>query len=308
MRKTVLGIVALFALPLCAQTADEIIAKYIKTIGGMERIDAVKSLRQSGKFTGGGGFEAKVVQEKKRPDMIRQEFLLQGMTGVTAYDGKSGWKIEPWMGKKDPEPLGEDEMKTIVEESDFDGPLVNYQQKGNKVEYMGTEPVEGTDAYKLRVTLKNGDVFTYYMDTDYYVPIKIAMKKFVRGEEREFETSLGDYKAINGWYLPYSMETGPKGSSFRAKITVDKAEANVAIDDSRFRAPAIQPSKLQAAPDASNVQPKKPEEQKPPVAESRSTHATVILSAAKDLNTPQSPLRSFAVCAAQADGPAKEQR
>ncbi len=175
MRKFLLGMagLALFAMPVSAQTADEIIAKYIKTVGGLEKIQAVKSLRRTGKFTGGGGFEAVVIEENKRPNMVRQEFTLQGMTQINAYDGKTGWKIEPWQGKKDPETLGEEEMKQIIEASDMDGPLVNYQQKGNKVEFVGMEPVEGTDAFKLKVTLADGDVRYYYMDTDYYVPIKI---------------------------------------------------------------------------------------------------------------------------------------
>jgi len=239
MRRALMAALSLFAFPVFAQTADEIVSKYVTTIGGMAKIDAVKSLRRTGKFTGGGGFEARIVEAKKRPNMIRQEFSLQGMTGVTAYDGKSGWKIVPWQGKKDPEPLGEQEMKTIVDDSDFDGPLVNYQAKGNKVEYVGTEPVEGTDAYKLKVTLKNGDIFYYYMDTDYYVPIKIETKRFVRGEEREFETSLGDYKEVGGWYQPYAFETNAKGSPNKQKITIEKVELNVPLDDSVFVEPAL---------------------------------------------------------------------
>lgn len=238
MRRAVLGIVALFALPLWAQTADEIVAKYIKTIGGMDKLQAVKTVRETGRFNGGGGFEAGVAQVKKRPDMIRQEFSIQGMVGVNAYDGANGWKIEPWNGKKDAEPLGEEELKSIVEDADFDGPLVNYAQKGNKVEYVGTDPVEGTDAYKLKVTLKNGDVLYYYMDTDYYVPIKIETKRFIRGEEREYETSLGDYKEAGGVYFPYSSETGAKGSQDKSKITIDKIEVNVPVDDSTFHEPA----------------------------------------------------------------------
>src|SRR5690348_1102130 len=103
MRNVVLSLagLALCATPLPAQTADDIIAKYLKTVGGMERIQAVSTLRRAGKFTGGGGFEAVVLQENKRPNKVREEFSLQGMTGVTAYDGKTGWKIEPWQGKKD---------------------------------------------------------------------------------------------------------------------------------------------------------------------------------------------------------------
>ena len=236
MLLTVAGL-ALLAPPLPGQTADEIIAKYVTTVGGMEKIQAVTTLRRTGKFTGGGGFEANVVQESKRPNKVRQEFLFQGMTGVNAYDGKTGWKIEPWQGKKDAEALSEEEMKEIVEDADFDEPLVNYRQKGNKVEFVGTEQIEGTDVFKLKVTLASSDVRYYYMDTDYYVPIKIEMKRMIRGAEQELETSLGDYKAVAGWYLPYSVETGRKGSDDRQKITFERIEANVPIADARFAKP-----------------------------------------------------------------------
>src|SRR5712691_4610785 len=77
MRRALLTILSMFALPLSAQTADEIVSKYVKTIGGMDKIAAVRSFRRSGKYTGGGGFEARVLEEKKRPDLIRQEFSIQ---------------------------------------------------------------------------------------------------------------------------------------------------------------------------------------------------------------------------------------
>src|SRR6266511_3818072 len=116
---------ALCATPLVAQSADSLIAKYIQASGGMDRMQAIQTLRRTGKFTGGGGFEAVVVQENKRPNSVREEFSLQGMTGINAYDGQSGWKIEPWNGKRDPESLVEDEMHGILDDADSDGPLVN---------------------------------------------------------------------------------------------------------------------------------------------------------------------------------------
>jgi hypothetical protein len=272
MRRLILSlaVLAISAAHASAQTADEIVDKFVKTVGGMEKIQAVKSLRRTGRFNGGGGFEAVVVEENSRPNLVRQEFVIQGMTGVTAYDGKTGWKIEPWNGKKDAEPLGEEEMKGILEDSDLDGPLVNYKAKGNKVEYVGTDQVEGTDAYKLKVTLANGDVRYFYMDTDYYVPIKIEVKRVIRGAEREYETILGDYKEVGGWYLPHSVESGPKGSQFKSKVTYEKIEPNVSIDTARFHPPAAK-SAVTGAPDASNVEPKKaegakPEAAKPPAA------------------------------------------
>jgi len=251
MRNAFLGLAGLaLAASLSAQTADDIIAKYLKTVGGMDKIQAVQTLRRAGTFNGGGGFEAAVLQENKRPNKVREEFSLQGMTGVNAYDGKTGWKIEPWQGKKDAEALSEDEMKQIVEDADFDEPLIHYQQKGNKVEFVGMEQVEGTDAYKLKVTLTSGDVRYYYMDTDYYVPIKIEVKRVVRGAEREFEYILGDYKSVSGWYRPFSFEVGRKGSANRQKTTYSKIEANVPIATSRFVMPRTKSSEAPAAPDA----------------------------------------------------------
>jgi len=85
--------------PLAAQSVDSLIAKYLASTGGSARIAAVTTLRRSGKFTGGGGFEATVVQENKRPNAVREEFSLQGMTAINAYDGQSGWKISPFGGK-----------------------------------------------------------------------------------------------------------------------------------------------------------------------------------------------------------------
>jgi hypothetical protein len=260
-----LAVLAFIAVPASAQTAEEIVAKYIKTVGGPEKIQGVQTLRRSGKFTGGGGFEASILEENKRANMVRQEFSLQGLTAINAYDGKTGWKIEPWQGKKDPESLGEEEMKQILEDSDFDGPLVNYQQKGNKLEFVGMEPVEGTDAFKLKLTLANGDVRYYYMDTDYYVPIKIDTKRMVRGAEREYETSLSDYKEVDGWYLPHSIEVNAKGSANRQKVTYDKIEANVPIDDSRFHIPTAAVKTEPAKPlDSAEALPKK-DDKKPAV-------------------------------------------
>jgi hypothetical protein len=87
------------------------------------------------------------------------------------------------------------------------------------------------------VTLANGETRYFYMDTDYYVPIKIETKRIVRGNEVEFETVLGDYKEVAGWYMPYSIEVGAKGSQFKQKIAYEKIEANVAVDDGRFAMP-----------------------------------------------------------------------
>ena len=238
MRRVLFGIGILFlSVNGFAQSADEIIARYIKTIGGADRIAAVTSIKRTGKFTGGGGFEAQVLEENARPNLVRQEFSLQGMTAVNAYDGTTGWKIDPFEGKKDPESLSEEELKSIIEDSDLDGPLVNYAKKGNKVESLGMETVEGSEAYKIKVTTPAGDVRTYFIDSSSYVPIKIETRRMIRGAERNYETILGDYKEVNGWYLLFSVENGVKGNPNRQKTTYSKIEANVPMTSALFVRP-----------------------------------------------------------------------
>ena len=240
MRSTFLKVAGLILLaaPLPAQTADDIIAAYIKRVGGMEKILALKTIRRSGTFLGGGGFEAAVAQENRRPNQVREEFSLQGMTAITAYDGTTGWKIDPFGGKKDPEALSEDDMHGILLDADFDEPLVNYKAKGNRAELIGRDQIEGTDVYKLRVTLPNGDIRHYYMDTDSYVPIHMDEKRIIRGAEQEYETTFGDYKAVNGWLMPFSIESGAKGQG-KSTVHYDKIEANVPLDDRRFTKPVV---------------------------------------------------------------------
>jgi outer membrane lipoprotein-sorting protein len=263
MRRVLLGIATglmFFAASAAAQTADDIIAKYVKTIGGMERIQTVKTIRTTGKFIGGGGFEAVTVDESKRPNLQRSEFRLQGMTGVTAYDGKTGWKIEPWQGKKDAESLSEEEIKPYLE-STFDDAIINYKQNNLRVEYVGMDDFEGTDAYKLKVTYPSGTIKHYFMDTDYYVPIKIETKRMIRGAEVELETILGDYKEVGGVYYPHSFESGAKGSQNRAKISIEKIEINVPLDDSRFARPSATAT-TQQSPTKMDASMEKPNEKK----------------------------------------------
>lgn len=231
----------LLAGSAAAQTAEEIVAKYIKALGGAEAISGVTTLRMSGKYYGGGGFEAGYVQVNKRTGMVREEFTYSGLTGVYATDGQTGWKIEPWGGKKDPESLDEEEAISIVEDADIDGPLVNYRQKGNAVEYVGTDQVEGTDAYKLKVKMKTGEVQYYFLDRETCMPIKIEVQRTVRGAEKYYEWWPGEYKRIAGWYVPFSMETNAKGSPDRTKIAFEKIEANVPCDDARFTRPGGSP-------------------------------------------------------------------
>src|ERR1039457_2421417 len=243
VRKTCLALVALALMTagLQAQTVDEIIAKNIQARGGAEKLKSVQSMKSTATMTMGPGMEAPGVLLQKRPGMARLEFTVQGLTAVQAYDGKNAWQIMPFTGKKDPELMSGDEAKEVEEMGDFDGPWVDYKSKGNQFELLGKEKIEGTDAYKLNVSVKNGDVQTIYMDADSFLEIKEETKRTVRGSEQVMESSIGDYKEVGGIISPFAVESGAKGSSEKQKLTVTKDELNVPVDDSIFKMPAAAP-------------------------------------------------------------------
>src|SRR5215472_8096450 len=216
-------------------TAEELVAKNTEAKGGLAKIKAIKSLRMTGRFQQ-GDFSATVGSEAKAPNLLRQTFTIQAMTQVQAYDGSVGWQISPFQGRKDPELLGEDDMRILVEAADFYGPLIDYKEKGNTIEYAGRTVVAGDDVYRLKVTLKNGDIYYYNFDPDTYLEIRIETQQFIRGSIRERASEIGSYKLVNGVYFPFSVETGPKRNPDQwAKITYEKIDANVDIADTVFR-------------------------------------------------------------------------
>jgi len=222
-----------------APTLDELVAKNIEAKGGADALRALKSLRSNGKLiVNEGQLQLAYAQTKKRPGEVRSEFSLQGMTAVQAYDGKEGWKISPFQGRKDPEKMSTDDVKPLMEDAEIDGPLVDWKAKESTIEYLGREDVDGTSAYKIKVMRKNGDVSFVYLDPDHFLEIRILTQRVRHGAQEEVETDVGDYEKIGGVFVPFSVESGHKGDPDKQKIVIEKAEANVPVDDAIFHFPA----------------------------------------------------------------------
>jgi hypothetical protein len=229
---------ALDAQELKPLTVDALVAKNIEAKGGIDALHAVRSLQLKGKMlVNEGQIELAYTQTKKRPGQVRAEATLQGMTLVQAYDGTQGWKISPFGGRKDPEKMSVDDAKSLVEDAEIEGPLVDWEAKGSTVEYLGPEDVDGTLAHKLKVVRKNGDVSYVYLDPDYFLEIRILTQRIEQGAQVEVETDLGDYEKVAGVFFPFSIEAGPKGATDKQKIILEKAEANVPVDDAQFKFP-----------------------------------------------------------------------
>jgi hypothetical protein len=227
-----------FAQDKSQPTVDELVAKNIEAKGGASALHDLQSLRLSGKMlVQEGQIQLAYLQIKKRPDEVRTEGSLQGMTQIEAYDGKEGWRVSPFFGRKDPERMSADDVKSLVEDAEMDGPLVDWQTKGNTVEYLGTEDVDGTPAHKLKVVRKNGDVSFVYLDPDHFLEIRVLTQRMRHGAHEEVETDLGDYEKAGGVFVPTSIEFGRKGDPDKQRIIIDKVEANVPVDDTIFHFP-----------------------------------------------------------------------
>jgi hypothetical protein len=220
-----------------AQTVDEIIAKNIQARGGLDRLKAVKTIRMTAKINQ-GGFRATVLQENQRPNKVREEFIIQGMAEVEAYDGKTAWQVSPFEGRKDPNLVSADSAKHLVEDSDIDGQLVDYKNKDHRAELIGHDSVEGTDCYKIKLTMANGDARYYYIDTDSFLDLKVETERNIRGTVQYGETLLGDYEEVNGVYYPFAVDSGQKGSPLHTRLTVEKVEINVPLDGALFAMPS----------------------------------------------------------------------
>lgn len=234
-------VVALASSPVHAITVDELVAKNAQARGGLDKIEAIKTLRMQGQARVGGdfgSFDLDLVQLKKAPDSVRSEASVQGLTQVEGWNGEQGWRIDPFQGRKDAERMTDDDARGLADDANIAGPLINYKAQGNTVDYLGTEDVDGTQAHKLKVTLKNGDVQTVYLDPDHFIEIRTVSQRKVRGTEVEETSDYGDYELVAGVYFPFSITTHTKGQGGSQQVTIEKAEANIAIEDTVFAFPA----------------------------------------------------------------------
>ena len=254
------------AVPAAAQDAQSLIAKNLEARGGEAALSAIKAIRFDGRTIFPGDFE--VTYKETRADVgpqtaDRVDLTVQGLDLVQAYDGRGGaWKINPFEGRRDAEKMSADEARAMADSALIEGPLLAARHDGSHVEYLGREDFDGTLAYKLRVTQKDGDQFTYWLDPDTYLEIKVDETRKLRGAEQTTETELGDYEKVAGVYFPMSVESWQQGQDKqRQRTVIATSEANPQVDSGFFAEPGGPGTPAKASgtpPDASNKQQGKP--------------------------------------------------
>lgn len=246
------------ACPASAQqfTAQGLIDKNLEARGGATALGSIKSIRFEGKIVFPGDFELSYdeIRASGGPGGVqsRMEGSIQGLTYMQGYDGQSAWRVNPFQGRRDAEKMSADEVRAMADSSLIEGVLQSARGDGSSVTYLGREDFDGTPAYKLRVKQRDGDEFTYLLDPDTFLEIKVTETRRIRGAQQTTETELGDYERIDGVYFPMSVENWPQGRpNRRQRVIIETAQANPPVNPALFAEP-VGPAKPAAqAPDAS---------------------------------------------------------
>src|SRR5690348_4319785 len=221
------------AVPAAAQDAQSLVARNLEARGGAAALDAIKDVTFEGRTIFPGDFEVTYKEARARLGSSaadRVDFGLQGLDIIQAYDGRQGWKVNPLQGRKDAEKMSADEARSLADEALVEGPLLAARSDGRRVDYRGREDLDGTNAYKLKVTQKDGDEFTYCLDPDTFLEIKVDETRKIRGAEQTTETELGDYEKVAGVYFPMSVESWTQGQpNQRQRTIIASGTANGAV-------------------------------------------------------------------------------
>jgi hypothetical protein len=255
-------------------TAAQIIEKHVAARGGLQAWHAVQTMSVTGKMDAGSGDSAarseKIAREgmgasvkrirgdisaaadktadrqvqlpftleMKRPDKSRLEIQFAGKTAVQVFDGAKGWKLRPYLNRDDAEPFTAQEAKAAAGKQDMEGPLVDYAAKGTKVEFEKVEPVEGHAAYKLKLTIKSGDVQHVWIDAQNFLDVKVeGIPRRMDGRVHSVFILQRDFRPVQGVKIPFVLETAVDGYPGAHKTVIEKVTLNQKLDDAAFGKP-----------------------------------------------------------------------
>lgn len=223
----------LVCLPAFAQstpTVGEIVAKNIRARGGMNKLEAIKTIRAT-YASEEDGKPVRLVELRKRPDKLRRNIVFEGNKIVFAWDGNSAWQLDS--RGKGPTPAPPDLARELKEEADIDGPLVSYKEKGSTIELVGKEKLNGADVYNLKITLKEGQVRNLYLDGRSFLEVRETGFWEQAGKRVDYVTVYKNYRPVQGVLFPFLIEQ-KSGDEENQSTYLRKIELNVPIADSVF--------------------------------------------------------------------------
>jgi len=237
MKKSIIStLVLLFMVALNvaqAQSLDDVLKNHFKAIG-QDQLVAATSFHMIAKISQ-MGMELPMSMKIQKPNLFRMEMEMQGQKMVQAFDGEKGWMIAPWVSP-DATDLEGDQLKQAMEQTDIEGELYNYEKKGHTVDFIGKVNADGKEAYKLKLTTKDGTVKNYFIDAGTYLVLKVKAKVSSAGQSVDVEQRMLDYKTVNGVTMAMKIESdSPMGN---AVVLIEEFILNEKFDKSIFSKPA----------------------------------------------------------------------
>jgi hypothetical protein len=253
-------------------TVAQIVDKHIAARGGLQAWRAVQSMSLSGKLDAGAGdsraralriarggkpptgnaaltptvaggdkgeadkqVQLPFVLQIKRPNKSRLEIEFAGKTAIQVYDGTQGWKLRPFLNRNDVEPFTAQEAKAEAEKGDMIDALVDYAAKGTKTELEKVEPVEGHDAYKLKLTINGDRIRHVWIDAQSFLDVKVeGVQRRMDGRMRDVWIYQRDFRRVQDLMMPFVQETAVDGYPGTHKIVIEKIAVNPQLDDALF--------------------------------------------------------------------------
>ena len=225
-------LIAAFFTVVHGQDLSEILDQHFSAVG-QEKLMKIKTFTIYGNIVQ-MGTEFSFVQKVKTPDKFRMDANIQGQLMIQAYDGETGWYVAPWISL-DTQDLTGPQLDQTKDQTNMEGDLYNWEEKGHQAEYLGTEDMEGTEVYKIKLTKKDGDEIFYYIDSEAYIILKEARKMTVQGNEIEIESFPGNYEVFDGIVFPMSIKTNTMGQE--TEILFDSVKFDLEMNDSIFVRP-----------------------------------------------------------------------
>lgn len=231
MKKFLLGGLLLSSLFSIAQvTADEIVNKHIEALGGADKIRKINSTIIEGTMNVmGNDVSLKITQVHNQGN--RTDISIAGMENYVIMTPSGGYTYMPVQGMQKPEPMTADDLKEALDDLDIQGNLLDYKAKGHTVEYLGTEDLEGTECYKLKIVRKNSGEQTLLLDKSTYFILRTITKRKAMGQEMDMNADFSDYREVEGVKMPFSI-----GQGFGTLI-VSSIKVNVPVPQELFAAP-----------------------------------------------------------------------
>jgi outer membrane lipoprotein-sorting protein len=235
-RSGALALAAVFCIAVPGRTApqgtvDELVAKNLAAKGGLARLKAVETIKQTATMTMMGTSVPMTIYTK-RPNMVRQEMTVDKKTIINSFDGQTPWIINPLTGSTLPMLVSGPQAAMIKEQSSFDGPLVDFKDRGITVSVEGLELAGDRVLIHLLVTSKTKQVRHLYLDSTTFLDVKMMTEQDKFKLEQEFD----DYRDVDGIQWPFRTRTSTNGV-LQSEIKVEKVEFNVKMDDALFRVP-----------------------------------------------------------------------